>query len=118
MPTKIYWIEKFANNARIGIMARPRGQEWLEDEISSLAKQGVSLLVSLLDSDEILELDLTKEGSVCANHGLDFINFPIRDRDVPATGNKTEAFILSMSQKLKAGHSIAIHCRMGIGRSS
>ncbi len=48
MPTKIYWIQSFENNARIGIMPRPRGGDWLEDEINNFKRQNITLLVALL----------------------------------------------------------------------
>lgn len=66
MPVKIYWIHQFENNARVGIMARPRGNEWLKDEITSLQKQKVSVLVSLLEMEEVIELGLREEESLCA----------------------------------------------------
>jgi len=118
MPVKIYWIETFANAARLGIMARPRGNEWLADEIASLKKQNVNLLVSLLESGEIEELGLWKEESICMKYGIDFANFPIADRNIPKDDSKVDLFINLMSAKIDEGHSIVIHCRMGIGRSS
>jgi protein-tyrosine phosphatase len=118
MSVKIYWIETFANNARLGIMARPRGNEWLDDEISSLKKQNVNHLISLLESTEIDELGLKKENHLCATHGIDFSNFPIVDRNIPNDEGKINAFINLMSSEIEMGHSLVIHCRMGIGRSS
>jgi hypothetical protein len=38
MYTKIYWIHDFANGAKLGIMPRPRGDDWLEEEIVKLKK--------------------------------------------------------------------------------
>lgn len=35
MAAKIYWIHTFNNLTRLGIMARPRGGDWLDDEIIS-----------------------------------------------------------------------------------
>jgi len=42
-------------------MARPRGNEWLEDEILSLKRQDVQVIVSLLERNEVYELGLEKE---------------------------------------------------------
>ena len=61
MPTKIHWIYRFENKARIGIMARPGGNEWLEDEIKHLKYSNVNTLISLLESDEVDDLNLGKE---------------------------------------------------------
>ncbi|WPV70276.1 hypothetical protein [Chitinophaga sp. LS1] len=109
MSTKIYWITD-----TIGIMPRPRGNEWLEDEIIAFKKQGVDIIVSLLEQSEITELGLRQEKLLCEKHSIQFINFPIPDRSLPPKGRQTEAFI----QTLTIPSKIVIHCRMGIGRSS
>lgn len=118
MFTKIYWIHRFDNAASLGIMARPRGDDWLADEIANLKKQNVGLLVSLLEKEEIGELGLRQQETICKGNGIEFINFPIADRDIPKTSDKTDGHISYLKDKLKNGVSVVIHCRMGIGRSS
>lgn len=115
MPTKIYWIHTFENGAGIGIMPRPRGGDWLEDEIVYLKRQKVDLLVSLLESDEITELELSDEEKLCVKHEITFLHFPIMDRNIP--GN-TNGFIQTIMKRINEGANAVIHCRMGIGRSS
>ena len=118
MVTKVYWIHAFANSARIGIMARPRGNDWLEDEITNLKSNGVDTLVSLLERREIIELDLIDEEKRCAENGITYVNFPIPDRDIPEQGGGIDQLIDQLTTKIDAGLSVVIHCRMGIGRSS
>jgi protein-tyrosine phosphatase len=118
MATRVYWIERFSNGARLGIMARPRSDEWLPDEIERLKKQNVLVLVSLLETSEITELGLGKEAEVCAQCGIEFLHFPIPDRSVPSSEKLVSAFIKVLWEKLEAGASVVVHCRMGIGRSS
>ena len=118
MYTKIYWIHDFANGAKLGIMPRPRGDDWLEEEIIKLKKQHIGLWVSLLEQDEMNELGLRKQPALCSKHDLEYINFPIVDRQVPEKGNKIESLIDELYQKIRSGSSVVIHCRMGIGRSS
>jgi protein-tyrosine phosphatase len=115
MPTKIYWIRNFDNGAKIGIMPRPRGGDWLEDEIMYFKRQHVTVLVSLLEKEEIRELELQEEKEMCAKHGIVFLHFPIKDRSIPSGA---ETFIQELSQKVSDGAAVVIHCRMGIGRSS
>lgn len=115
MPTKIYWIHHFDNGARIGIMPRPRGGDWLEDEIIYFKNQKVNLLVSLLEAEEIRELKLKEEEAMCIKHRISFLHFPIKDRSIPSNANE---FIMLLSKRVNEGASIIIHCRMGIGRSS
>jgi protein-tyrosine phosphatase len=118
MYTKIYWIHNFENGAKLGIMPRPRGDDWLEEEIIKLKKQHIGLWVSLLEQDETNELGLRNQPFLCSKHGLEYVNFPIVDRHVPEKGNKIESLIDELYQKIRNGSSIVIHCRMGIGRSS
>ena len=118
MYTKIYWLHQFSNKAKLAIMARPRGGEWLEDEIIQFMKQQVGIIVSLLESDEIYELGLRDEEKLCTKHGITYINFPIRDRDIPRSKDRVHALVNKLSAGLDEGASIVIHCRMGIGRSS
>lgn len=118
MLTKIYWIEKFDNGAALGIMARPRGNDWLEDEIKGLKFNKIQTIVSLLEREEISELGLNQEENFCKHYQIDYINFPIKDRGLPADQNKVKILILQLRQKIQQGEKVVIHCRMGIGRSS
>jgi len=118
MYTKIYWIYNFANGAKLGIMPRPRGDDWLEEEIIKLKKQQIGLWVSLLEQHEINELGLRKQPALCSKHDLEYISFPIVDRSVPEKGTKVDSLIEQLFQQIQNGSSVVIHCRMGIGRSS
>lgn len=118
MPTHIYWINKFDNSARIGIMARPRGGDWLKDEICHLKNNGVNILVSLLERDEINELKLDDEERLCEAENIFYINFPIPDREAPNHNIDADKLVEILTKKVDEGQSIVIHCRMGIGRSS
>ncbi len=118
MHTRVHWVFQYKNDASLGIMARPRGGEWLEDEISSLKKQNIGLLVSLLEKQEVDELDLKQEERICYQKGVEYFNFPISDRNIPSNAAKVDDLINRINDKIKTGKSVAIHCRMGIGRSS
>jgi protein-tyrosine phosphatase len=50
--------------------------------------------------------------------GLHFERFPIPDRGVPASVAHSRALWVNLADRLRAGHSVGIHCRAGIGRSS
>ncbi len=45
-------------SGKISTMARPRGGDWLLDEVKALREAGVDVLVSLLTSEEEKEFDL------------------------------------------------------------
>lgn len=118
MAVKIYWIYEADNKGRVGIMARPRGNEWLTEEIDSLKKQRVDTLVSLLEKEEVSELGLRQEEVLCSNFNIAFISFPIKDRDIPAKGMAVKNLINTLQNSVVNDKSVVIHCRMGIGRSS
>jgi protein-tyrosine phosphatase len=118
MYTKVYWLHQFNNAAKLGIMARPRGGDWLTQEIAQLKKQGVQVLVSLLEQQEITELGLNAQQQTCTANAIEYINFPITDRSIPVSTEKAKTLIEALTEKINNGSPVVIHCRMGIGRSS
>ena len=119
MFSKIYWLnEKEITENTLGIMARPRGNDWLEDEIKGLAHRGVNYIVSLLEYHEKIELGLEKEKIYCTENNIDFIRFPIEDVNTPKNENGYLKLIGELINHLNNDKRIVIHCRMGIGRSS
>ena len=90
-------------------MPRPRGGDWLEDEIRSLMRSGVDVVMSLLEREEILELDLLEEQTLCLANGISFLSFPIRDRNVPSSKREASDFARSILKLLGSGKSVVIH---------
>lgn len=108
-----YWI-----TPKLAIVPRPRGYDWLYDEMLGLREAGVEVVVSMLEEDEAIELGLRDEESAAADTGILFVNFPIPDRHVPAD---TEAFVgllITIEKLIAEGKRVGIHCRACIGRSS
>ncbi len=114
---RIYWINTF-EKGNIGMMARPRGNDWLEGEIQKLSISGVNMVVSLLEKHEEVELDIEKENELCQKQNIGYINFPIKDRGVPEDVDSFLQLISTIDQSLRNDKKIVIHCRMGIGRTS
>lgn len=117
MKVDVYWITG-APGTPLGIMPRPRGGDWLEDEIHSLRSQGVDVIASMLTPREVDELDLSAEEATCRSLGIQFLSFPINDRSVPGCTPSALDFVRSLSDLRSNGKAITIHCRAGIGRSS
>ena len=115
--TPLYWIEG-PWRGRIAIMPRPRGGDWLEDEVEGWHKEGVGVVLSALTSEEMEEFDLSREAEFCEQKRIEYINFPIADRGVPSSAASTAELVHRLESKLNEGDNIAIHCRQGIGRSS
>ena len=113
MLAKLYWITDF-----LATMPRPRGNDWIEDEILSYKKSGVGVVVSLLEQNEIYELEIEKEEFWCLENEIVFLNFPIGDRQTPKSFTETLEFVKKLQNFIAEGKKAAIHCRQGIGRAS
>src|SRR5215472_3224195 len=70
-----FWIN--SEGVRLAITPRPRGEDWLEDDIRLLQRAGIDVVVSALTQVEAEELGLLREGQCCQNNGLEFHSFPI-----------------------------------------
>jgi len=103
---------------RLAVMPRPRGGDWLDDEIKSWVRAGVGVVVSLLTADEQTELELDLEPQACARAGLEFHSFAIPDRGVPTARKPFFELVRQLQSDLQTGKSVAIHCRAGIGRAT
>jgi protein-tyrosine phosphatase len=86
-------------------------------EITALRACGVDSVVSLLEMQEVRELELREEGSLCNAHGMEFLSFPIADRGTPDSKKDFSVFLGKLHTHLLEGRSVAIHCRAGIGRT-
>ena len=117
MGSEVYWIGA-PLGGRLAIMARPRAGDWLDDEIAGWRIEGVDIVVSLLEPDEVGELGLRREPDLCEVHSIEFISFPIPDRGVPESFHETTILVRSIARRISEGKGVTIHCRAGIGRSS
>jgi protein-tyrosine phosphatase len=116
MIPKLYPIET-PWPGRLAIAARPRGADWLGDEIRGFHHAGVDVLVCLLTDAEMEQLGLQEEGDWCAAEGIRFFRLPIEDRDIPESADAARELVETLGRELEAGRSVAVHCRQGIGRS-
>jgi len=102
---------------RLGIVPRPRGGDWLEDEIRSWRRAGVGVALSLLTLDEATEFGLTDEAVLSRANGIRFGSFPIPDRGIPPSKEAFSELIAHLAEELATGKTVVVHCRQGIGRS-
>jgi protein-tyrosine phosphatase len=116
MRTELFWTQGPAPG-RLAIMPRPRGGDWLADEIQSWRAAGVDVVVSLLTPDEVGSFELAEEERLCVANGIQFVSFPITDRSVPLSKPAALMLAMRLAKDLASGKNIAIHCRQGIGRA-
>ncbi|HEV3263815.1 MAG TPA: dual specificity protein phosphatase family protein [Gemmataceae bacterium] len=117
MRSEVYWING-PWRGRMAIVPRPRGGDWLEDELRSLRLAGIEVLVSLLTDPEIMEWQLDREQVLCEVNGLEYLALPISDRGVPQADESFRSVLRRLEKALTNGKNIAMHCRAGIGRSA
>jgi protein tyrosine/serine phosphatase len=117
MKPNIYWIPgPWAG--KLAILARPRGGDWLTDEVEGWREADVQVIVSLLSEEETRELGLADEAQVVEANGLNFISFTINDYDVPSSEGAVRQLVNHLEELLAQGQNVGIHCRAGVGRSS
>jgi protein-tyrosine phosphatase len=101
---------------RLALTPRPRGNDWLGDEIAGLRDAGVGVLVSLLTPEENEDLGLLEEAALARAAGIEFASAPVRDRGVPRDQAAFLAVVEVVEKQLSAGKYVAAHCRHSLGR--
>jgi len=115
--SEIFWIEGNPPPG-LAIVLRPRGGDWLEDELLRMKRAGITALVSLLEDEEALELGLGEERESATAIGLSYLSYPIPDRHTPPDPAGFRQFANGLSERLHNGERIGVHCRGSIGRAS
>lgn len=113
----VFWIQGVLP-APLAIVMKPRGGDWLEDDLLRMKREGIETLVSLLEKDEADLLALGEEGAVAEKIGLRFISHPIPDVHIPPDTSAFQSFIVGLANRLRAGEHMGVHCRGSIGRAT
>lgn len=116
-PAEVYWVPG-PWPGRLGIVPRPRGGDWLADEVRSWKQAGIDVVTSLLMPAEEVELDLRLEAARCRTEGVEHHSFPIPDRGVPHSRAGMAQLVGRLDEALAGGKTVGVHCRQGLGRSS
>jgi protein-tyrosine phosphatase len=116
MWTELHWVEgPWAG--RLAVASRPRGGDWLPEELTRWRQAGLDAVLSLLTPEEEGELDLRDEEPEVKGAGMKFLSLPIPDRQVPGSETELTATIDELDAILSSGKNVAVHCRQGIGRT-
>ncbi len=116
MATKLYWIDG-TWRGKLAISARPRGGEWLQDEMKNWRSSGIGIVLSLLTPNEEQELDLQQERREAHSSGMRFISLSVPDLQVPSSPSEVVPVLDDIDASLSSGEGVVIHCRQGVGRS-
>lgn len=113
----VLWIEG-SEPVGLAIVLRPRGDDWLKDDLNYMKRSGVETLVSLLEPNEARWLGLKDEGLLARQAGMHFLSYPILDVHVPDDEATFREFVANLADRLRSGDRIGVHCRGSIGRST
>ena len=116
MGTELHWVDG-PWPGRLALASRPRGGDWLGDEIEGWLRAGIDTVLSLLTSEEERGLGLTSEEREVQAHGMRFLSLPIPDRQVPNSATEVAGVLEKLDTDLMSGKNVVIHCRQGIGRT-
>jgi protein-tyrosine phosphatase len=116
MGTTLYWVDG-PWPGKLALASRPRGGDWLDDEMASWRRAGIDTVLSLLTPEEEQDLDLKREAHEAKAQGMQFASLPIPDRQVPSSESEVSATLDRVEADLSAGRNVVIHCRQGIGRT-
>ena len=111
-----FWIPT-DTPGRLAIIARPRGGDWLPDEVAAWKRMGIHTVASLLTPDEEFGLELSEESGECSRAGLAYLAYAVEDRGLPSDEFVFAETSSVLAAEIAKGRSVGIHCRQGIGRS-
>ena len=116
MGTELHWVNG-PWPGKLAMASRPRGGDWLEDEMAAWHRAGIDTVLSLLTPDEEQDLDLKTEARETKAQGMKFASLPIPDREVPTSESEVSATLDRLDADLSAGKNVVLHCRQGVGRT-
>lgn len=94
---------------------------WDRDLASDLTRlrqvYGVDTLVCLVEDHELVSLQIADLPKRVVSLGMGFLRFPIVDVSVPADARAFESLIRQVVTMIRAGDTVAFHCKGGLGRT-
>ena len=90
-----------------------------EETLDRIASSGIDAVLTLATAEELVELGVPGIRDILLRHSVSWTHFPIRDFDIPSDADTKAWSSLEtiLSERLKTGGAILIHCRAGFGRS-
>ena len=118
LSTQLFWVQTPAEG-RLAVAARPRGGDWLNDEIAGWHDAGIGRVVSLLTPvPPKPPTSISRpEVSLFDQHAVEFTNLPVEDRSIPSSDREALALARSIAADLTRGRNVVVHCRQGVGQA-
>jgi protein-tyrosine phosphatase len=110
-----------AGGGALLLSSHPAGFVGLEprEVVTLYVEQGTKLLLSVLTQQELLSLKLGDLGDICHAQGVQWMHSPIKDFKTPDASFEAwwaENRVV-LHDCLNGGHTLAMHCWAGCGRS-
>ena len=85
MGTELHWVDG-PWTGKLALSARPRGGDWLGDEMAAWRRAGIDTVFSLLTPEEEQDLDLKQEAHEANAHEMSSYRceFPIARCQIPS----------------------------------
>lgn len=127
-PLQIASIE-FPGGGRIGLTFCPGKKDphamtgvWNRDlntDVRAIRDWGASTLITLMESHELEQLDVSDLGDTARRSGLEWHHLPIRDVSIPDERfeSRWPGIRQQLVESLARGESVVIHCKGGLGRT-
>ncbi|VAW69735.1 putative protein-tyrosine phosphatase [hydrothermal vent metagenome] len=98
------------------------GGNWernLEHDLKTIQAWGARVLVSLMEEHEFDLLGIADFMDILSASTFEWFHLPIKDMQIPDSAFEQQWSTIGplLQQQLKAGESIVIHCRGGLGRT-
>ena len=117
MAARVYWCELPEAAGRLAIVRKPRAAPYLDEDIGVWRREGLDVVVSLLEAAEAAEVGLAGQSAAMMAAGLEFVSFPVVDRGVPETMASYAAIAEALASRITGGGSVGFHCHASLGRS-
>ncbi len=129
-PFEVAWVDLDTAPGHLGLAMAPGRNEddgdvvlWRRDLHADLRRlrhvHRCDVLVSLLSDDELAELGIADLDDAVAVHGIEHHRLPVRDGSAPEPEQLADVLALmdALRDRLLAGRTVVLHCRVGQGRS-
>ena len=95
------------------------GPHWrdLDSDAASLRRQGVDLMLLLVEDRELQRCRVTDIAVVLPAHGVELLRLPIVDPELPLDGQAYRRLLSSLLERVRNGSTVAIACRAGLDRT-
>lgn len=89
----------------------------LKKDVLALVSKGVHTVAPLIEDKELELLQIKTLVPTLESAGLRVVRHPIIDGSVPRDKAKFAAFVDGLVEEIRAGRSVVVHCRGGMGRA-